>query len=347
MTDYPLDWAYANPVLEGMARFKQQPEDFQVYEILPFELTGQGEHLYVQVRKTGQNTSWVARQLAQWAGVSNRDVSFSGLKDRHAVCEQWFSLWLPGQSDPQTELEIEGVELLQQVRHQAKLRSGAHAGNRFVIRLRDCSANAELVDARLQDIARLGVPNYFGPQRFGRNADNVDQAVVLFQKGKQQLRKVKRDTKSILLSSIRSWIFNRTLSERVHNGSWLSVLSGEPLILAGSRSWFIAEGTEQEQQRVDQQDCHPSGPMWGRGRPLTEGQALEFEQGLLSKWSPLLQILEHQGLSQERRPLRLIPESLSWQWQQQDLILTFELPRGSFATSVIREVIAIDENLTE
>ncbi len=152
------------PPTQGVIR--ADPADFVVRESLAFELTGTGEHLYMLVRKTGQNTRWVARQLAQACGLPFRAIGFAGMKDRHAVTEQWFSLHLPGREDPEVDsIEIDGVEIVDCCRHSGKLRIGALAGNWFRIVIRELTGDREVLECRLGALRYAYVPNYFGAQR--------------------------------------------------------------------------------------------------------------------------------------------------------------------------------------
>ena len=165
----------------GTARFKARPEDFLVEEILGFEPSGEGEHCCLWIEKTDRNSNDVASYLAERLGIRKRLVSHCGLKDRHAVTRQWFSIHLPGQASPvAADLECEGLRVLAISRNARKLRRGSHDGNRFTIRLRGCGFTFAAASARWQQILARGVPNYFGPQRFGRNGDNLRQARRLF-----------------------------------------------------------------------------------------------------------------------------------------------------------------------
>ena len=333
--------AYA--ALDLQAKFKTQPEHFRVFEQLPFECSGSGEHLYIHIRKTNQNTQWLARQIAKWASVTAKDVSYAGLKDRHGITEQWFSVWLPGQELDAGSLAVEGVEVLEQHRHSAKLRRGALSGNRFEIILADVTSTSgeldrDVVEQRLQLIKQQGVPNYFGDQRFGHDGNNVSKALAsLSGKGRGRL---KRDTKSLHISALRSYVFNQVLSQRVEAGNWHQRIPGEPLCLDGSRSWFLPESLDAELLgRIDQWDCHPSGPLWGRGRSPAQEEAGAFETTAVASLTEMLGVLENQSLKQERRPNRLRPQELSWHWQGNDLHLAFGLTPGCYATSMLRELI--------
>ena len=338
--------AYAGGRPQATAQLRQCPADFQVDEQLGFELSGAGEHAFVQIRKQQLNTEQVARQLARLAQVKPGAVSFSGMKDRHAVTTQWFSVQLPGMPDPDWQaLNSEQLQVLQHGRHRQKLRRGSHRANHFVIILRnvlrDGQGVPEQMEQRLLTIARQGVPNYFGPQRFGNREDNIARARAMLCDG----RRVKdRHQRSIYLSTARAVLFNKVLSQRVAQGNWNRALAGDALMLQGTHCFFIAEHIDDEiVQRIEQHDIHPSGPLWGRGELASQDAARELELTVLGTDTALCTGLEQAGLKQERRALRVLAEDLGWQWLAgDDLQLQFSLPRGAYATSVIRECCVVD-----
>ena len=316
-----FNYAYGVPSLQGW--LKEQPDYFCVDELLGFELSGVGEHLYLQIEKQGLNTADVATQLAAVFAVRPLDVGYAGMKDKHAVTRQWFSLYLP--KKPQLELEsirldmaqIKGVKLIAAQRHHQKLRRGQHQGNRFNITLTQLSGNLDLLSERMTAIASKGVPNYFGPQRFGINGNNLLGVQGWF----VDKRPPRRQLRGIYLSTARSFLFNRLLSARVAENSWARVEEGDlPCPLAGAN-------TEA-----------PTGPLWGRGRIKTSAHIAELENELAREYAQWCHGLEHSGLQQERRPLCLFLRNFQWFWENQKLQLSFELPVGCYATSVIREI---------
>lgn len=367
---------YPAPILS--ATFKEQPSDFQVDEIMEIDLSGEGEHLWLLIKKTGMNTSYVADQLAKWAKIPNRDVGYSGLKDRQAVTTQWFSLRIPKSEMPETDLNDflvlstqdigqsshhkndrlkprESIEILDQVWHSKKLNRGTHKANRFLITLHNIELNQEVatdnssIDDTLNAISNNGVPNYFGSQRYGRNGNNIDTALEWFEqgtiKGRKPHPKKSRDIQSLLLSSARSAIFNQILSTRVIDGSWNMGLDGEVFNLEGSGSVFSSEQLDAElQQRLVSGDIHPTGPLWGINNNKVTGAARSLEEKVISE-NPILQRLTH-GLETKqiktmRRALRLPVNNLNWSWtDNKTLVLDFSLPTGTFATSVLANLIA-------
>lgn len=330
---------------------RSTPEDFQVDELPSFEPSGEGEHLLLTIRKRGQNTAYIAKQLAQWAGIAEMGVSYAGLKDRHAVTTQRFSVHLPKRVAPDLAmLDDAQMQVVHSTWHNRKLQRGALLGNRFVLTLRQVQGERDAIEQRLQAIAARGIPNWFGEQRFGRDGGNVASALAMFgclQEADGTLspapkRRLRNDQRSILLSAARSSLFNRVLAARVEQGSWDAALDGEAWMLDGSRSVFGPEPwSEVLAERLARFDIHPSGPLWGAGELRCTDQAAAVEQGALSdpQSDVLRQGLEAAGLKQERRALRLRPQGLGYRWlQDQALQVEFALPPGCYATAVLWEL---------
>jgi len=331
-----LPRAYGTPPLT--ATLRSTPDDFRVEEILGYDADGEGEHALLWVEKREANTDWVARELARFAGVSPVNVGYAGLKDRHAIARQAFTVQLPGKADPDwSAFPHAEVKVLASTRHKRKLKRGALRGNRFVLVLRNVHGDHARTEDVLRNIAARGVPNYFGEQRFGREGGNVAQARAMFAG-----RRVDRDKRSILLSAARSQIFNSVLAARVERDAWDKPLEGEIWSLAGSRSWFGPEPFDDVlAARLAQGDIHPSGPLWGQGEPPTAETAGELERTVAGQYADLAEGLAAARMEQERRPLRLLPKDLHWRWLDgETLELSFELPAGAYATVVVRELAA-------
>ncbi len=307
-------------------------------EIPAVEPSGEGEHLLVRLRKRNLDTLQAARKLARAAGVPARAVSFAGLKDRHAVTEQHFSIHLPGRADPDlSAVEDDRLQVLEVVRHHRKLRRGALAGNRFLIRVREFEGDRARTEARLERIAQDGVPNYFGSQRFGREGRNLEQAQALFQ---GRAGRIGREQRGLLLSAARAHLFNRVLAVRVEQRNWNLALPGEVLQIDGRQAQFHAPLDDLLAARVAAGEVHPTGPLWGRpGRALVpEEEAGEVERRVLEKSKAWREGLERAGLEMDRRALRLPVRELVWQWAGEDLLLSFRLGKGGYATAVLREL---------
>lgn len=330
-----LPFAHGGAPLRG--RLRAEVEDFFVDEQLGFEPSGSGEHWLVQIEKRGANTGFVAKQLANFAGVSERDVGYAGMKDRHAVTRQSFSvLAKKGVDTDWTRCAIEGVRVLSAQRHARKVQRGALRGNAFVIRLREVSGDRDLAAQRIAAIAADGVPNYFGEQRFGRGGGNVDKALAMFA-GKR----VERAERSILLSAARSEIFNAVLAARVADGSWCRALDGDVFQLDGRSAIFGPEPlSEALRGRVARGEIHPTGPMFGRGELRSTEVVHALESALFAQFPELCNGLAAAGLDHERRALRLPARDFRCDRDGDSLIARFSLPAGAYATTVLRELVA-------
>ena len=318
-TTLPL-WPNAYPASGASATLKLLNEDFIVTE-LPLQLpSGAGEHIWLDIEKNGANTAFVAQQLAEAAGVQEWDVGYAGLKDRYAITRQWFSIYLPkGETPDLTLLQHPEFKVLSQSRHVKKLRPGDLQGNRFRIVLRDVTGDRDAIEANLKAVASQGVPNYFGAQRFGFEGGNVEQGRAMLAR---EIRVRNPKKKGIYLSAVRSFVFNEMLALRIQQGLWGKTLPGDVMDDAGQ----------------------PTGPLWGRGRVSTTDQAQALENGVAERHATLCDGMEHAGLDQERRALVASPVDMSWEWPQTDqLVLTFSLPAGTYATVVLNEILRTTE----
>lgn len=330
-----LPRAYGGP--SGRGRLRQHPEDFLVDELLGFAPDGEGEHALLRIRKTGANTEWVARRLAAFAGMTSAAVGYAGLKDRHALATQWFSVHTPRRQPDWGAFQAEGVEILESHRHRRKLRRGALQCNRFAVRIRDLTADSGAFERRWSMVTELGAPNYFGPQRFGRGEGNLHAAQVLFA-GKA--RRASRHLRGLWLSAARSQLFNEVLAERVKRGDWDQPIAGDRMQLAGSHSHFLLEApTDDARARTRAFDLDPTGPLWGAGELDTAGDAAALERLVMQDFPEWTEGLARAGLDQERRPLRLRPVATELAIADRVVELLFTLPAGGFATAVLRELV--------
>lgn len=342
--DDPVDslaFALGRPAASG--RIRCSADDFRVAEQLGFEPEGEGEHLWLYVRKRGANTDWAARALARWADVRPAAVSYAGLKDRHAVTDQWFSIHLPGRADPDyAALTLPELTIRDARRHQRKLQRGGLRGNRFHLVVRDLSGEVDTIAERLRQLQTQGVPNYFGAQRFGHHGHNVDQARRLFA---GELRRVDRHRRGLYLSAARAWLFNAVLSRRIRDCSWRQGTDGDLMMLEGSHSVFSAATLDDElRARLARLDIHPSGPLWGHNGKWPSAAAWQLEQTVAAGEPALRDGLVAAGLRAERRALRLALGDAECHTDCADTLeLSFSLPAGSYATVVLRELLVIEE----
>lgn len=337
MYDYKaLAFAYGNPKATGS--IKVSAEDFKVDEVLGFDLSGEGEHLFLRIEKTGLNTEELVKSLARALGKSEKAISYAGLKDRQAQTTQWLSLHCPGEDIPGAEqLEGPGWRVLESKRHLKKLKIGALEANDFRLVLRELSDKSDL-EERLLRIRETGVPNYFGPQRFGYEGQNLVKAESVLVGGV----KIKNHfLRGIYYSAARSFLFNQILSERVKEGTWNRALAGDVMQLAGTNSLFpIEQPDEIIERRIREFDISPAAPLWGRGQERASLDALALQEKVLLPYTSWCEGLEKQGLERASRPLILVAEQLQWAWEEGDLVLHFRLVPGSYATSVVRELIS-------
>lgn len=338
MTEFELLGPRAWGEALGQAVLKATAEDFQVDEVLDIPLSGDGEHLWLWVEKRGLNTEEAARRLARAAGVQLRTVSYAGLKDRQALTRQWFSIQLPGKADPDlSSAQGDTLRILQSGRHRRKLQRGAHSANGFTLRLTGLDANHDALDQRLECIKRFGIPNYFGAQRFGHQGGNLGEARDYA--GRQALPE-QRNVRSRLLSTARSYLFNRVLAARVADGSWQRAQVGDLLAFTDSRSFFSAGEAECSDPRLAILDLHPTGPQWGAGPSPAGGATAELENHIAAQEPALRDWLVRAGMEHERRILRLPIDRLTWHYPEPDILqLEFVLPPGCFATVLVRELV--------
>lgn len=330
-----FNWPRVHGDSLGSGVLKSEVEDFQVTEVLPETPCGEGEHLWLTVKKTGQNTEWVARQISKWAGCKPREVSYAGLKDRHAVTEQTFSVHLPGKVTPHPSLlHVEGVEVLRYERHQKKLKTGQLIGNQFKIRVRQTNADQQQVAERWAKICESGVPNYFGPQRFGHDGQNVEKG-LRWLKGED---KAPRHHQSIYLSAIRSYLFNEQLAQRITSNRWNRLEPGDFVqFTEGKRGFYCESPSDDDLARFEQGKLSVCGSMPGRAKDDFPGFEAQENRALADyvEWQTLL---EEKGLERQFRKFRLFPEQPALSFVEGDPVLTFFLPAGAFATNVLSEL---------
>ncbi len=335
MTELP-DWPRAFGSDRPAARIRLRPEDFRVVECLPFQASGDGEFVLLQVEKRQLNTLEAAKRLAQHANVDRAAVSYAGMKDRHAVTRQHFSVHLIKRPEPDWSLlNTSELVVLSSQRHHRKLRIGALAGNQFEIVLRDCDGS--LSEQVIEQIAAVGLPNYYGPQRFGRAGTNLQAAAKWLINPR---RRIRRDQRSRWLSVARSFLFNEYLALRVDRGDWQQLLQGDVMMLDGSDSVFPSTADERLADRLKSGDLHIAGRLWGKGTSLAVAEALALENQVAAEHELWVDGLHRFGVAAAHRALRVIPKAFSvtaidhGTWR-----LSFELPAGSFATAVLRELV--------
>lgn len=331
------DWPRALGGPAGQAQLKFNNDDFIVEELFEFEPSDDGEFDWLWIEKSGDSTDYVARAIAREAGVTTKAVTYSGLKDRHALTRQWFCVHRAGKPALEWQDKISGNwRVLKACRHRQKLRRGSHRGNHFTLSLRDFVGDKTLLEARADAVAQ-GFPNYFGEQRFGRDGGNITACRDWFGSAKQ----LGRFEKSMYLSSARAWLFNQLLAARVDADSWCSPLDGELFALRDSGSIFSEPLNADIFSRLELGDIHPTGPLFGAaGKTCVMADVAELEAQIFGSEPELCDGLLRSGLKMERRSLRVLAKNMHWHWaDDQTFCPSFSLPRGCFATALVRELI--------
>ncbi len=335
---------YVTPDLPGTGGgYKVTPEDFRVDELPAYLPSGEGEHTYLHVEKRGLETRDVVRAIARALSVREAEVGAAGQKDRYALSTQWLSV---PRVDPAKALAVagEGFRVLEAKRHGNKLRTGHLRGNRFRLRIRgglpDAAARARAIAAAL---AARGLPNFYGPQRFGRAGDNALLGRLLLQGADDpRLGRARRDPKlrRLLISAFQSEVFNRVLAKRMADGTWTTPLAGDVLEKLASGGLFVCADPAADAPRVTAFELSVTGPMPGpRVRPAPDGEPAALEAAILAETGVTLEAL---GRSRDaegaRRALRIRVEPMVEE-DPEGVILAFELPAGSYATVVLDEVV--------
>ncbi len=342
-------YLYGVPKSRGV--LKSIPEDFIVKEDLGFELTGEGEHIFIEVQKTGANTMFVAEVISKFLKMHPKFITHAGLKDRHGVTQQWFGIHLPGKETPDLlALQHPEFKVLQQTRHNKKLKIGALAGNFFELIVRNIDVASDL-EMRLERIKTEGVPNYFGEQRFGHDNSNLLK-VMAWSQGLARIPD--RSRKSFFLSAARSYLFNKIVSARIQNNTYAQPLVGDQMQFSDGNSYFKATADQLAdiQARFEKGLLRITAPMIGKGAwkdtdASEDNHVALFEQSLATLYPQLLSLLEKETETQ-RRAISVIPQDLSWEWHDAETLqVRFYLPAGSYATSVMREIVLTESGLTE
>lgn len=325
----------------GSADFKTKLSDFVVEERLRFELSGEGAHHFLYIEKKNINTDIVCHKLRRFADVKPTDIGYAGKKDRFAVARQWFSVQLPLLKEIDwSQFNDDEVTILETTRHDKKLRVGAVKSNHFDIRLRNLSVSKDFLHKRLDDISEQGFPNYFGEQRFGHENSNLARGIDLLVANKKLKN---RNLQGLLFSAVRSFLYNHVTSTRIRKQLHCRLLEGDFVMLNGSEKGFVVEDLLVEQSRFEEGDILITAPLAG-SRPQPLHEALLFEQDALADYQVLIEKLANKRFNEERRSLLCFPKNVTSTWHNDSsLTLSFDLPKGAFATSLLRELVVLNE----
>ncbi|MFV0543484.1 MAG: tRNA pseudouridine(13) synthase TruD [Marinicella pacifica] len=323
---------------------KTKSKDFRVIEHHQVDFTESGEHLWFNIEKTDCNTAWVATQLASACKVPARQVGFAGMKDRHAVTQQWFSVQLPKIAD------IDGIKaklpneisVLEHHWHQSKIKTGQLKFNEFNLVVRNITGDRTAIENNIRLVKQHGVPNYFGPQRFGHGLNNIQQVKDWFA---GQIRVNNKKLRGILISTARSHIFNLIVAERIRRRIWDQVIPGDIVQLDGSHSWFPAGDATQAElnERIAAFDIHITAALWGEDEVQSSEQCAALENQIANSLPEYRPGFGHHRVKQDRRAMRIRPMAFHHQWYGDALHLSLKLQPGAYASCVLREIINIHD----
>jgi tRNA pseudouridine13 synthase len=324
------------PAIPG--RIRHDPGDFRVEEVPAYTPSGHGEHLFVQFEKTDLTTPEAVRRLARALSVPPQAASFAGMKDRRAITTQWAS-FAGASPEAATHAAVEGVRVLASAPHHRKLRTGHLRANRFQILVRDVPGSRwPDIPHMLDTLLRTGVPNYYEAQRFGRDGGNLDRARRWLVEGGRPPRD--RSRRKWDVSVLQSWLFNEVLAARIRAGDLARALPGDLMRREETGGLFVSDGPGADQERVDQWEISPTGPMFGPRMRWPEAEARDREQAALDDAGLSTAHLERFGRAGQgtRRALRVRPGDARAERVSEGVRLTFELPTGAYATGLLREL---------
>ncbi|MCS6978389.1 MAG: tRNA pseudouridine(13) synthase TruD [Gemmatales bacterium] len=330
------------PDLPGLGgRIRTVPEDFVVEEVPAYLPSGAGQYAYLWVEKRDMSAEYLARLVAKRLGIALEDIGMAGLKDRHAVTRQWISV--PVEAEPHlAELEQDGIRVLEVRRHTNKLKPGHLRGNRFTIRIRDVNPGAaEHLPAILDRIREGGLANYYGPQRFGSHGDTLRIGLRLMGHDVGGWAgKPTRFLRKLALSAVQSAVYNLYLTRRIADGLLHTVLPGDVMGLRKHGGLFRAEDVATEQRRLEQREIVVTGPIFGRRMMAPTGEAARREAELLAELGLTPESFAASGklLEGTRRHNVVWIEDLTGHCEGTEVVLSFTLPAGSYATVLLREL---------
>jgi tRNA pseudouridine13 synthase len=324
------------------ATIRTRPEDFFVEELPLYEPSGQGDHVFLRIRKTDWTTSACIRQLAKRLEISPDGFGHAGMKDRHAVTLQTLSFpWSQQHPIPElSQLQGDGIEVIEAVRNPQKLRVGHLLGNRFEITLRDVAMEALSIEKEFDRMRRQGVPNAFGPQRFGRDGDNAERTLGWL-RGENRGPRDRRMQK-LMLSSVQAMLFDRLLEKRVEQGTWNTVLAGDLVKTVERGGLFLCESPEEDAARAQAGEVSATGPIFGPRMRWPEGEPARLESEVLESalgGPDALKGLEKVGAG-SRRALRILPRQFEYEIREDGkvVIVRMVLPKGAYATTVLGSI---------
>jgi tRNA pseudouridine13 synthase len=326
---------------------RHSPEDFEVHEVPAYLPSGKGEHLFLHVQKRGLSTPELARRIARALELDAREVSWAGLKDRHAVTTQWLSVPAVKSEPKLSQFSDPAATVLEAKRHDNKLRNGHLRGNRFALTIRDAK-NPQAAEAVFEALKVRGVANYFGEQRFGVAGDNAEQGRLIL-KGERLAKKPDRFERKLFLSAFQSMLFNRALDARLDAGTLAKALKGDVLKKTDTGGLFVCEEPEVDQARVDRAELSAAGPIFGPKMTAAKYEVHEAELKLLADAGVTMDDFRRGRDETEgtRRLYRIMLGEPTLSVEGSTVKLAFTLPRGSYATVVLGELMKAASSIDE
>jgi len=342
MNDVKSDLVFPYGQATCSGKIKLQADDFKVVEQLGFDFTGAGEHLFLYIQKTGLTTHELINLIADELSVPARQIGYSGLKDKQAVTRQWISVQLPGCKQIPDITETDQFQILQTHWHDKKLRVGVHKSNQFDITVRNITGDVTGLTSSVENLKRYGFANYFGEQRFGAKGDNVEQALRILN-NRHKSKRMTRTKKSLLISSLRSELFNQILSKRISQEIWQQPVDGDVFILAGSQSVFVEPLSSEISRRYQEFDIHSGVSLFGKGDSRLSLLALDIENEIFTANAEICETLLNQNLKRSFRANRVVAKNLEYQYfpELAKIHIQVELVKGSYLTTLLNHFITL------
>ncbi len=335
---FRFDWPALPGVADGMAgtggRIFACVEDFVVSEVPTFQPAANGDFAYAYLEKRGLNTHDLVKALRE-RGVPYNDVGIAGLKDRQAVTRQWLSVPVRFSQQLAALDELEGVTVLEMSRHENRLRRGQLRGNRFEARVRNPEPGWESRGHEIiKRIKSLGLPNYFGPQRFGRFNSNAIDAVRMLRGEKVPGG---RRLNEFFISALQAHLFNWNLKLRIESGLFDRVLTGDRARRHDTGGMFVVGDGAEESERARRLEISSVLPLYGRKVAGGLEAAAEYENSVLRRFG-----LRRSDFRRHTRGAwrisRVCPEDITLRPRSEGYVAEFTLPSGAYATTLLREL---------
>jgi tRNA pseudouridine13 synthase len=321
-------------------RIKVEPEDFEVEEIPAYEPSGEGSFLYLWIEKRDMGAEYFVRTLARRLDIPSGEIGTAGLKDRRALTRQLVSL--PDSVESRLgQIDGDGIRTLKVNRHSNKLRAGHLRGNRFNVLIRAVASDAgQFLPPLIEAVNRHGFPNFYGPQRFGKEGETAALGLSLLRGDGGAPRRLSPFLRRLGVSAAQSLLFNHWLENRIKDGLFDKVLPGDVMTKLPHGGLFVVEDQPAEQARFDRRETVFTGPMYGRKLFASAAVASERENAVLAEFG--LESRHFFGfgklLSGTRRAAIVYPDDLQAEIIPDGVRLRFTLPSGCYATVLLNEI---------